>query len=105
MLLHGPGSCHSWLSPAGRERRPRESTRLWGLHANRAICSGKMWRRCSNALQALRRFEAALDSYGQALKIKPDNAEAYNNRGTALKELKRFEEALAYTQMCERYFL
>ena len=58
-----------------------------------------------NALQALRRFEAALDSYGQALKIKPDNAEAYNNRGTALKELKRFEEALAYTQMCERYFL
>ena len=35
-----------------------------------------------------------MDCYGQALKIKPDYAEAYNNRGSALQQLKRFEEAL-----------
>ncbi|MGO9934563.1 MAG: tetratricopeptide repeat protein [Steroidobacteraceae bacterium] len=36
----------------------------------------------------------ALDSYARALKIKPDYAEAHNNRGIALQELKRFAEAL-----------
>ncbi len=46
------------------------------------------------ALQELKRFEEALDSYARALKIKPDYAEAHNNRGVTLQELKRFEEAL-----------
>ena len=30
-------------------------------------------------------LEAAIDSYKQALKIKPDYAEAYNNMGNALR--------------------
>ena len=30
-------------------------------------------------------FDAAIDSYKQALKIKPDYAEAYNNMGIVLK--------------------
>jgi predicted O-linked N-acetylglucosamine transferase (SPINDLY family) len=45
-------------------------------------------------LQKLKRYQEALDSYGRALKIKPDFAEVHNNRGNALRELKRFEEAL-----------
>jgi TPR repeat len=34
-------------------------------------------------------------SYDRAIEIKPDYADAYSNRGIALKDLKRFEEALA----------
>ena len=34
-------------------------------------------------------------SYDQAIALKPDYAEAFNNRGIALKELKRLDDALA----------
>ena len=37
----------------------------------------------------------ALASYDKAIALKPDYAEAYNNRGNALKELKRPDDALA----------
>jgi tetratricopeptide (TPR) repeat protein len=37
----------------------------------------------------------ALASYQRALAIRPDHADALNNRGILLKELKRYEEALA----------
>ena len=38
---------------------------------------------CNSALQ---RHDSAIDSYKQALKIKPDYADAYNNMGIALKD-------------------
>ena len=48
------------------------------------------------ALEAQRKnHQSAIDYLDRALTIKPDYAEAYNNRGTALQELKRLEEALA----------
>ena len=43
----------------------------------------------------LKRHDEALASYDKAIALKPDYAEAYNNRGNALSELKRHEEALA----------
>ena len=43
----------------------------------------------------LKRSEEALASYDKAIALKPDYAEAYNNRGNALMDLKRPEEALA----------
>jgi predicted O-linked N-acetylglucosamine transferase (SPINDLY family) len=46
-------------------------------------------------LNALQRYQGALASYDRAIALKPDYAEAYNNRGNSLSELKRFEEALA----------
>ena len=46
-------------------------------------------------LRELKRFEEALASYERVLALKPDNADAFNNRGSALGELKRFDEALA----------
>ena len=39
-------------------------------------------------------LEAAIDSYKQALKIKPDYAEAYNNMGDALKDKGDLEAAI-----------
>ena len=32
--------------------------------------------------------------YNQAIKLKPDFAEAYNNKGSIYKDLKRYDEAL-----------
>ncbi|OIP68106.1 MAG: hypothetical protein AUK43_17235 [Oscillatoriales cyanobacterium CG2_30_40_61] len=39
-------------------------------------------------------LEAAIESYDQALKIKPDLAEVWNNRGVALTRLQRYHEAI-----------
>ena len=43
----------------------------------------------------LRRPEDATARYDKAIALKPDYAEAYNNRGSALFALKRLEDALA----------
>ncbi len=48
-----------------------------------------------NILQALARFDDALASYDHALKLTPDFADAWFNRGVTLANLKRPEEALA----------
>ena len=46
----------------------------------------------SNA--ALKRFDAAIDSYKQALRIKPDYAEVHNNMGSALSDKGDLEQAI-----------
>ena len=46
---------------------------------------------CNSALQ---RHDSAIDSYKQALKIKPDYADAYNNMGIALKDKGDLEAAI-----------
>ncbi|MEH2147378.1 tetratricopeptide repeat protein, partial [Nostoc sp.] len=48
-----------------------------------------------NLLSAAKEYEAAITSYDQALKFKPDHHQAWNNRGIALGNLERNEEALA----------
>ena len=45
-------------------------------------------------MQELKRLGEALASYDEALAIKPNYAEALNNRGNALKQLKQLDEAL-----------
>ena len=48
------------------------------------------------------RYEEALADYTKAIEIKPDFADAYNNRGVILGKLERNEEALAdYTKAIE----
>ncbi|MBW4574490.1 MAG: tetratricopeptide repeat protein, partial [Aphanothece sp. CMT-3BRIN-NPC111] len=48
-----------------------------------------------NLLAAAKEYAAALASYDQALKFKPDLHEAWYNRGIVLGNLGRYEEALA----------
>jgi len=43
----------------------------------------------------LKRYGHALASYDRSLALDPDNADALNNRGSALHELEQFDEALA----------
>ena len=50
---------------------------------------------CGVALSELNRLEDTLASYDHALAIKPGNAKALNNRGNALKNLYRLDEAWA----------
>jgi tetratricopeptide (TPR) repeat protein len=46
-------------------------------------------------LQQMSRYEEALASYTQAIKLKPGYANAHYNRGSTLKQMKRYEDALA----------
>ena len=48
-----------------------------------------------NLLSTASEYEAAIASYDQALKFKPDYHEAWYNRGIALDDLGRFEEVIA----------
>ena len=47
-----------------------------------------------DALIALGRYEEALKAYEQTIKVNPDDAEAWANKGIALGHLGRYEEAL-----------
>ena len=47
-----------------------------------------------NALLKRGDYEAALVAFESAVKLEPDNAKAYNNRGVALARLERFDDAL-----------
>ena len=49
-----------------------------------------------NVLAASNEYEEALASYDQALHIKPDYYYAWDNRGDALSNLGRYEEAIGY---------
>ena len=49
----------------------------------------------SNALNALKRHEAAIASCDKAIRLAPDYAEAHGNRGQALRQLGRSQDALA----------
>jgi tetratricopeptide (TPR) repeat protein len=48
-----------------------------------------------NALNALQRFDEAVDAFGAAVALKPDMAEAWFNRGNTLRRLGRDDEAMA----------
>ena len=43
----------------------------------------------------MKRYEEALASYDRAVALRPNHADAHNNRGQVLRELERYEEALA----------
>jgi predicted O-linked N-acetylglucosamine transferase (SPINDLY family) len=45
-------------------------------------------------LHNLKRYEAALDSYEQALRLRPNSVEALTSRGATLREIKRHHDAL-----------
>ena len=46
-------------------------------------------------LSKLHEFEDAIKCYDMALKIEPDNYKAWHNRGVALAQLHRYQEAVA----------
>ena len=73
------------------------STRRWRATTARSPCGRTMPRRSTIAAYSAgaEAVDEALASYDRALALRPDYAEALNNRGNALQELKRYDEALA----------
>jgi tetratricopeptide (TPR) repeat protein len=55
----------------------------------------EQWLEEGHTLTGLNRYEEALAAYEQALRLDPNDADAYNNKGNALTGLNRYEEALA----------
>ncbi len=47
-----------------------------------------------NELHHSKQYKKALTAYNQAIRLDPHDANAYNNKGSALSKLKRYEEAL-----------
>jgi regulator of sirC expression with transglutaminase-like and TPR domain len=47
------------------------------------------------ALSELKRYEEAIAAYDRAIAIKPENAEAWRDRGAIVSELKQDTERLA----------
>jgi tetratricopeptide (TPR) repeat protein len=47
-------------------------------------------------------YTVALDRYGQAIEIDPNNADAWNNKGIALHNLRKFKEAIDCCDMAIR---
>ena len=77
-------------------RSSSASTRRWRATSRRSPLGRTIPRPSTTAVtfQELKRFDEALESFERALAIRPDYAEALNNRGNTLQELKRFDEAL-----------
>jgi tetratricopeptide (TPR) repeat protein len=52
------------------------------------------WYNRGNALQELKQYDLAIESYNKTIKINPDDAEAWTKRGNILHDLKKYEQAL-----------
>ena len=79
---------------AARSRHPEAAADFLGRAATAKPKDATAHNNYGIALKNLERFEEALGSFEQALKIMPDFAEAHYNQGNAYKELKRYREAL-----------
>ena len=70
------------------------------LHAS--LKAKEEWLHEECALNERRRYEADLTVYDRAIRLNPNNAVAYYNKGYVLNELKRYEEAIvAYNQVIQ----
>ena len=75
--------------PPVRSRAPRTLQRI-----------KKQWKKEGDTHYNARRYQEALAAYEQAIRLDPDDVDAYINKGNALDELKRYQEALdAYEQV------
>ncbi|MEG4391256.1 tetratricopeptide repeat protein, partial [Microcoleus sp. BROC3] len=57
--------------------------------------SAEGWYERGNEHGNLGQFEEAIDSYNQAIALKPDYHQAFRNRGRAQSDLRQFEEAIS----------
>jgi len=76
---------------AENHQQPSDSEAVASRRASRA----RLQLELGILLAAAKEYEAAIASFDQALKIKPEYHQAWNNRGIALFDLGRLEEAVA----------
>jgi tetratricopeptide (TPR) repeat protein len=94
-----------WVALMSKSRRCRSDQRLEVLKQTERqanllenkilpVALGNIFFEVANSYISLKKYEEAIAAYDQALQIKPDDHEAWNNRGSALGNLGRYEEAI-----------
>ncbi len=95
ILLAGVYEEHLSLTPEERIKKILDIQELLAENHQTLIFKASLLFELGNLLVASKEYEAAIVSYDQALKIKPDYHQAWYNRGIALDDLGRLEEAIA----------
>ena len=95
ILLEGDYEKYLTLTPEEWIKKALDIQEL--LEENHPTSSARtsLLSKLGNLLVAAKEYEAAISSYDQALKIKPELHQAWYNRGYALKNLGRIEEAIS----------
>ena len=82
------------LTQAERDRRVTE-IQCWASEPEQTIeGKAKLFFEQGNIFFVSKQYEAAIASYDEALKYKPDSAKVWGNRSTALRNLRRYEDAI-----------
>jgi tetratricopeptide (TPR) repeat protein len=95
LILEGDYEKYLDLTPKERNQRILEIQELLAEEYQTPDYKAKLLFERGILLYAAKEYEAAIASYDQALKFKPDKHEAWNNRGIALGNLGRLEEEIA----------
>jgi tetratricopeptide (TPR) repeat protein len=95
ILLEGDYKKYLTLTPEERIKKILEIQELLEEDYQTPSARASLLFELGTLLVAAKEYEAAITSYDQALKIKPDYHQAWYNRGYALNNLGRTEEAIA----------
>ena len=95
ILLEGDYEEYLTLTPEARIKKVLDIQELLEENHQPPSAKASLLFELGNLLVAAKEYEAAIASYDQALKFKPELHEAWYNRGNALDDLGRLEEAIA----------
>jgi tetratricopeptide (TPR) repeat protein len=59
-----------------------------------ALATGVLWRQRGNTLYDMKRYQVALASYDEALRLDPEESTYWQSRGSTLQKLSRYPEAV-----------
>jgi len=94
IILEGDYEKYCSLTPEAQIQKVLEIQELLAENHQQPSERASLQFELGNLLVAAKEYEAAIASYDQGLKFKPDSHEAWNNRGVALGNLGRLEEAI-----------
>ena len=94
ILQEGDYQKYLTLTQEERIKKLLDIQELLEAHSQTSSYRASLLLELGNLMVAAKEYEAAIASYDQALKIKPDDQEAWYNRGYALGNLERLEAAI-----------
>ena len=100
-----PDFADALQQPGKRSERVRESSRKRSPATGRPCAEARLCRRVQQPGQCPERsgkLEEAITAYRQALRLRPNFAQTYNNLGNALKDQGKLDEAIANYQQALR---
>ena len=95
ILLEGDYKEYLTLTPKERTEKVLDIQELLAENHQTSSSKASLLGELGKLLYSGKEYEVALASFDQALKIKPDDHEAWNSRGIALRKLGRLEEAIS----------